>query len=246
MATKVVADPDTRIIEVVEAPVGGLATLDVKIDVYSALKDDWHSTASLQSLRFPFRSFGDPIAAGTQIGPYVFFDNAAGWRFQPYDSDHELTLDGNMVGEAAVIGLERALWVARAGRTIVIRDQLSAQALTLETGTSGLTPSESSALLSIEADVATNTSTLSGISASITAIEGDVATIQTDIGTLQTDMSTATKIMRNKKVTDEATGVLTVYEDNGVDVFLTADLYESTDTSQAYRGQGLQRQERLA
>lgn len=89
-------------------------------------------------------------------------------------------------------------------------------------------------------------STIDAISASITSISGDIATIQTDIGTLQVDMATAAKIMRNKKVTDEATGVLTVYEDNGVDVFLQANLYESSDTSQAYRGRGMQRQERLA
>jgi hypothetical protein len=87
--------------------------------------------------------------------------------------------------------------------------------------------------------------TLQSIDTSITAIEGDIATIETDIGTLQVDMATASKIMRNKKVTDEVTGILTVYDDNGVDVYLQANLYESTDTSQAYRGQGLQRQERL-
>jgi hypothetical protein len=132
MAPKVTADPDTRIIAVTEAPIAGLATLDVQKDVYSALKDDWHNTPTLQQLRFPFRSFGDFAGIGKQIGPYVFFDNQAGWRLQPYDVDHELTLEGNLVGEAAVVQLTLGSWLPRAGRTILILDQLSAQALALE------------------------------------------------------------------------------------------------------------------
>lgn len=153
MAVKVVADPSTRTIEIVEAPVAGIASIDVRSDVYSALKDDWHLTPSLQRLRFPFRSFGDSIGSGKQIGPYVFFDNSSGWRILPYDVDHELTLVGNMVGESAVLGLDLATWIPRAGRTVVIRDQLSAQALTLETGVSGLTAAEAAALAQIDGRV---------------------------------------------------------------------------------------------
>jgi len=188
MATKVVADPATRIIDVIEVPSAGIASLNVVADIYSPLKDDWRATPSLQKLRFPFRTFGDPIGPGKQIGPYVFFDNAAGWRMKPYDVDHELTLEGNLVGEAAVLALDRATWLPQTGRTIVIRDQLSAQALTLETGVSGLTAAESQALLDIDANVATVQGDVSTIQASITSIDGAVVTMDTDIGAIKIDL----------------------------------------------------------
>lgn len=147
MATKVVADPATRIIEIVEAPVGGLQTLNVQDDIYEPLKDDWHADANLQKLRFPFRTFGDTVDVGKQIGPFIFFNNVAGWRFLPYDVNHELSLDGNLVGESSVQGLSTPIFNARAGRTIFVRDKTSNQATRLETGVSGLTGTESTALI---------------------------------------------------------------------------------------------------
>lgn len=53
------------------------------------------------------------------------------------------------------------------------------------------------------------------------------------------------KILRNKKITDPVTGLMTVFDDDGTTPFLTASIYESTNTSQPYRGQGVQRTERL-
>lgn len=54
------------------------------------------------------------------------------------------------------------------------------------------------------------------------------------------------KVLRNKTVTDPTTGVMTVYEDDGVTPYLTADLYENAAGSQDYRGQGAERRDRLA
>lgn len=140
MATKVVANINTRIIEVVEAPVGGLQELDVVTDIYSPLKADWQSDLNLQKLAFPFRSTGDPIGGGVQIGPYTFFENQTGWRFLPFDVDHELTLiNGNIIKESAVEGTQFGLWLNRSGRTINIRDQFSAQSL-LRVAGGGLPP----------------------------------------------------------------------------------------------------------
>jgi len=133
MAT-VAADADARIIDITTAPVGGIVSLDVRLDLYSALKDDWRTTAALQKVKFPFRSFGDSIGANSQIGPYVFFDNASGWRIRPYDADQELYVTGNIIGEAAVVGLSVPIWLGRAGRDIVIFGQTSSQALTLDSG----------------------------------------------------------------------------------------------------------------
>lgn len=59
-------------------------------------------------------------------------------------------------------------------------------------------------------------------------------------------MSVAHAILRNKTVTNPATGVMTVYDVDGVTPLYTANLYENSSTSQAYRGQGAERRERLA
>jgi len=114
-----------------------------------------------------------------------------------------------------------------------------------ETGVSGLTAQESQALTDIDTNVDANTTTLTTISGAIVSIESDVATIETNIGTIQLDLAIVSKIARNKKITDEDTGILTIYEDNGVDVWFEAPIYESKDTSQPYQGRGMQRQERL-
>jgi len=108
----------------------------------------------------------------------------------------------------------------------------------IQTGISGLTQEESDALLALQTDVA-------AIEASIVAIEGDVAYIQTDVGVLQADLATATKIVKNKSILDPVSGVLTIYDDDDVTPYLIANVYESTDLTQPYRGQGVQRQEKL-
>lgn len=63
--------------------------------------------------------------------------------------------------------------------------------------------------------------------------------------TQDTRLALIEKILRNKMVTDPTTGVATLYDDDGITPLATAQLYESADTSQAYRGQGVQRRERL-
>ena len=130
MGTFVTADPDTRIIEVTKVPVGGLSSLDVQIDIYSDLKEDLQSTPSLQGSRFPLRSFGDPKTLTRTIGPYVFISNDDGWRMLPYDIDHELTMEGNLVPEDVTI----PLYSPRAGRQILVRSEESSQALTVDSG----------------------------------------------------------------------------------------------------------------
>ena len=145
MGAKATAHPDTRIIELTEAPVGGRATIDVVTDIYSDLKEDWLADTALQALKFPMRSFG-PSQGSAQIGPYVFIDNISGWRMQPYDDDYTLTTIGNLVGESDVQGIFVPLWIPRPGRTIRLAEQLSAQALTVQTGISGLTPEEAAQL----------------------------------------------------------------------------------------------------
>lgn len=54
------------------------------------------------------------------------------------------------------------------------------------------------------------------------------------------------QILRNKQITDPDTGVMTVYDDDGTTVLFTANLKEDAAGTQAYRGQGADRRERLA
>lgn len=63
---------------------------------------------------------------------------------------------------------------------------------------------------------------------------------------LTTKATIASKILRNKTITDPTTGMMTVYDDDGITPLLTAQLYEGTGTGQTYRGQGAERRERLA
>lgn len=55
----------------------------------------------------------------------------------------------------------------------------------------------------------------------------------------------ATKILRNKMITDPVSGEQVIYDDDGITVLLRGDLYEGTGTGQKYRGQGAERRERL-
>lgn len=115
---------------------------------------------------------------------------------------------------------------------------LSAGLIVAETGVSGLTPAESQALLDIDAN-------LDVITASIILIEDDIATIQTDLGFVVVEMTLAKKILQNRKETDPDTGIMTVYDDDDVTPLFTAQIFEDVGGTQAYRGRGLERQERL-
>lgn len=53
-------------------------------------------------------------------------------------------------------------------------------------------------------------------------------------------------ILRNKSTTDPVSGLMTIYATDGVTPLLTAQLYENVGGTQAYRGQGAERRERLA
>ncbi len=49
----------------------------------------------------------------------------------------------------------------------------------------------------------------------------------------------------NKMVTDPATGIMTIYDTDGVTPLYTAQLYEDAAGTQTYRGQGAERREKI-
>lgn len=59
-------------------------------------------------------------------------------------------------------------------------------------------------------------------------------------------MAIQAKIARNKMVTDPATGVMTIFDDDGVTPLLTANIFKDAAGSTPYDGTGAERRERLA
>lgn len=191
MAAKLSADPDTRIITITEPPIGGFQTLDVVDDIYSPLKEDWLSDPVLQKVKFPLREQVGQDTGKGKIGPYVFIFNHEGWRVLPHDSDHELTVvGGNLRGQAAVEGIGNVpIWNARPGRTIIIPLELSAQALTRETGVSGLTGDESTKLDSINGHVTAMDSEMGIMVPQLANVEIDVDNMSPKITSIDSSTS---------------------------------------------------------
>lgn len=67
-----------------------------------------------------------------------------------------------------------------------------------------------------------------------------------EIATIAADAELARKHLTNKFVTDPATGIATLYDDDGVTVLETSQLYEDDAGAQTYRGQGAERREGFA
>lgn len=54
------------------------------------------------------------------------------------------------------------------------------------------------------------------------------------------------KFLRNKRITNPASGKQTIFDDDGSTILGEGDLFEDADGTQPYRGQGAERAERLA
>ena len=69
--------------------------------------------------------------------------------------------------------------------------------------------------------------------------------IESDIDTLQVDTELVHKILRNKLVTDPDTGMLTIYDDDGVSILYQGQIWEDVAKTIAYRSQGIKVREKL-
>jgi hypothetical protein len=131
MATHVDYDTDKRIIYVTTAPTDGVLTLDVQVDIYSDIKEDWKTNSTLNKLDFPLRPTGGDTIVGTKIkSPFYFIKNP--WRFRPYEANHTLYL-GNAY---LVVDGGGEPWLTTLGAyTVNIRDSVPADAFTLASDT---------------------------------------------------------------------------------------------------------------
>ncbi len=98
MAAKVTFDAINKIIQVTIAPVGGVVTLDVKIDIYSDGKEDWLASSVLSKRKFPVRAVGGDALPGSKTLGSTFF-LLYGWKIRPYESSHTLYINGNLYSE---------------------------------------------------------------------------------------------------------------------------------------------------
>ena len=67
-----------------------------------------------------------------------------------------------------------------------------------------------------------------------------------DAVAVATKLALLEKIARNKSITDPATGEFVLYDDDGTTELFRVPLWEDAAGTQAYRGQGAERKERLA
>ena len=132
MGAKVTFDTANRLITVTTAPVSGVVTLDVEIDLYSDFKEDMAAPSDLLAANPPpfLNSEGGVPTDDGFTGQYFFLNNAEGWRLQPYDADHELILTGNLQTSDATL----PWWVSRSGRTIIVSRKFSNLAQGVSTG----------------------------------------------------------------------------------------------------------------
>ena len=86
------------------------------------------------------------------------------------------------------------------------------------------------------------------IAGNVASIEGGVAisdkflTSQLATGVRQILIE---KILRNKLITGPVAGTITVFDDNGTTVLISANLFQDAAGAQAYQGQGADRRERM-
>jgi hypothetical protein len=121
--------------------------LNVREDLYSDGKEDWLATPALQGSLFPIRPIGGDQVPGRIIGDSYVLEN--GWHIMPYEADHELLIVGNLFTQFPPLVLDTI-----GDFTVRVTSEVSTLVEVRETGVSGLTPTESAALLQIAVDLA--------------------------------------------------------------------------------------------
>lgn len=197
----------------------GTVVLNVK-DLWSRAVD-WWVTGDNSKFQFPFEQLGgndiDPVS-GTTVPIYIF--QVGGWKIRPQEANHTLSVTDGILVDATGDPFVNTL-----GSYVVrINYQQPVQAITVSTGGGGgATPAQIAA-----------------------AVRTELTPELTSITSMQTKVDLATAILKNKTVTDPSTGLMTVYDTDGVTPLLNAQLYENVSGTQTYRGQGAERREALA
>lgn len=84
-----------------------------------------------------------------------------------------------------------------------------------------------------------------GVRAAVGMASANLDTQLTTIPAVKADTGLALKLLRNKDVTDPATGIRTIYDDNSTDVLYTANIYEDVAGTMPFDGSGANRRDRM-
>jgi hypothetical protein len=144
MAAKVTVDNVNKLL----IAKSGVTELDVQVDLYSDLKEDWLANANGElGYDFPFYESvgGNFLATGKILSPFFFLKT--GWRIRPDEVDHELLLVGNLYsGEEPAEPLTTATVGAYTVMVIINR---AFDSMTVQAG-SGLDAQQDARLILIE------------------------------------------------------------------------------------------------
>lgn len=90
---------------------------------------------------------GDPISATQSISPYIFLNTTDGWRIRPQESDHSLSIEGNLYSVDPDLGM---FTPTLGDYTVTIQiDRSAASITTTVSAGSGLSSEQSTMLLEI-------------------------------------------------------------------------------------------------
>ncbi len=174
----------------------GITELDVRVDLYSDWKEWVLASDNNAKIFQAFEPVGGNFLATVGgadkfLSGYFFLKN--GWRIRPQEANHELVFTN---GYVFVDGGGNPIVPTVGGFTVTVTRDIPADAYTLETPASGLTPEESQALTDIAAaqtlilnDIDSINTAIGTINTRLTTIEGDIGTIQTDIGTIDATLT---------------------------------------------------------
>lgn len=145
MGAKITFDAAEREFVVTQAPVDGVITIDVQVDLYSDGKEDWLSDPTLDVMQFPINPVGgDQFGLLGVIGKWWIVQY--GWHFKPFEADHTFRLVGNI---ATAAGWELVQDTVGAFR-VRVENEVSTLVEVVQSAVSGLTAAESASLQRID------------------------------------------------------------------------------------------------
>lgn len=113
-------------------------SFDVQTEIYSAWKE-WVAVGDNAKYPPAFDTTGgDDVGSGQKIAPYFFCRNDLGWKIKMPSQDGEILVSGNLFPRDSSTGM----FEQTSGFDAFLRLEVSTRAVVIETGTSGLTPSE--------------------------------------------------------------------------------------------------------
>ena len=200
-----------------------VSELNIKVDVFSDAKEWLMIRENAGITAPPVRSVGgDPTVSGEFAGDIYFLQN--GYR---------LILDPRktkVVGSLFSDDFDTAYAVPDTFEPFYPA-QVSSLVTQVAPDLSGLDLSELS--IPTAAEIAS-------------AVRSELSTELTEISATNTNVIISKKILKNRTETNPATGVMTVYDDDGTTVLFTANIWENVTATTPYSGNAVNRRENFA